>query len=103
VYRVAPDGKPELILEDVVPGHVDRVETARAEGKFDREHFYARSGQAVEALTSVAFGGPDLRTLYVTSASKGRSNDELAKYPHSGKVLAFAVDVPGVEQAEYRG
>ena len=57
----------------------------------------------VRCPTSVAFGGPDLRTLYVTSASKGRSNDELAKYPHSGKVLAFAVDVPGVEQAEYRG
>jgi hypothetical protein len=27
----------------------------------------------------------------------------LAKYPHSGKVLAFAVDVPGVEMPEYRG
>ncbi len=37
-------GKPELILEDVVPGHVDRVETARVQGKFDREHFYMRSG-----------------------------------------------------------
>ncbi len=57
----------------------------------------------VRCPTSVAFGGPDLRTLFVTSASKGRSNDELAKYPHSGKVLAFTVDVPGIEQAEYRG
>jgi len=57
----------------------------------------------VRCPTSVAFGGPDLRTLYVTSASQGRSKDELARYPHSGKVLAFAVDVPGIEQAEYRG
>jgi sugar lactone lactonase YvrE len=57
----------------------------------------------VRCPTSVAFGGPDLRTLFVTSASKGRSNDELAQYPHSGKVLAFTVDVPGIEQAEYRG
>lgn len=57
----------------------------------------------VRCPTSVAFGGPDLRTLFVTSASKGRSNAELAQYPHSGKVLAFAVDVPGIEQAEYRG
>jgi sugar lactone lactonase YvrE len=53
--------------------------------------------------TAVTFGGPDLRTLYVTSACGGRSADELAKYPHSGKVLAFAVDVPGVEMPEYRG
>ncbi len=60
-------------------------------------------GLPVRCPTSVAFGGPDLRTLFVTSASKGRSNDELAKYPHSGKVLAFTVDVPGIEQAEYRG
>ncbi|WP_371767717.1 SMP-30/gluconolactonase/LRE family protein [Massilia sp.] len=59
-------------------------------------------GLPVRCPTSVAFGGPDLRTLFVTSASKGRSNDELAKYPHSGKVLAFTVDVPGIEQAEYR-
>jgi len=57
----------------------------------------------VRCPTSVTFGGPDLRTLYVTSASHGRSKDELAQYPHSGKVLAFAVDVPGIEQVEYRG
>jgi sugar lactone lactonase YvrE len=57
----------------------------------------------VRCPTSLAFGGPDLRTLYVTSASKGRSKEELAQYPHSGKVLSFAVDVAGMEQAEYRG
>jgi sugar lactone lactonase YvrE len=57
----------------------------------------------VRCPTSLAFGGPDLRTLYVTSASKGRPKEELAQYPHSGKVLSFAVDVPGIEMAEYRG
>jgi sugar lactone lactonase YvrE len=53
--------------------------------------------------TAVCFGGADLRTLYVTSASHGRSAEELATYPHSGKVLAFAVDVAGLEQPEYVG
>jgi len=53
--------------------------------------------------TCIAFGGPDLRTLYVTSAAKGRSNAELEQYPASGKVLAFAVDVAGLAQPEYRG
>jgi sugar lactone lactonase YvrE len=57
----------------------------------------------VRCPTSLAFGGADLRTLYVTSASKGRSNDELAQYPHSGKVLAFHIDVAGLEQPEYQG
>jgi sugar lactone lactonase YvrE len=52
--------------------------------------------------TAVCFGGSDLRTLYVTSASHGRSNAEREQYPHTGKVLAFHVDVPGLEQPEYR-
>jgi sugar lactone lactonase YvrE len=53
--------------------------------------------------TAVCFGGPDLRTLYVTSACGGRPAEELAKYPHSGKVLAVRVDVAGLEMPEYRG
>lgn len=57
----------------------------------------------VRCPTCVAFGGPDLRTLYVTSASKGRSSAELEQFPASGKVLAFAVDVPGLRMPEYRG
>jgi sugar lactone lactonase YvrE len=57
----------------------------------------------VRCPTSVAFGGPDLRTLYVTSASHGRSAEELARYPHTGKVLAFEVDVAGMEQPQYQG
>ena len=52
--------------------------------------------------TSVAFGGSDLRTLYITSASHGRSADELAKYPLSGKVLSIRVDVAGREEPEYQ-
>ena len=53
--------------------------------------------------TAVCFGGPDLRTLYVTSACGGRPAEELAQYPNSGKVLAFRVDVAGLEMPEYRG
>lgn len=52
--------------------------------------------------TALAFGGHDLRTLYVTSASHGRSNAELAQYPLTGKVLCMRVDVPGLVQPEYR-
>jgi sugar lactone lactonase YvrE len=52
--------------------------------------------------TAVAFGGADLHTLYVTSASHGRSNAELEQYPLSGKVLCMRMDVAGQVQAEYR-
>lgn len=45
--------------------------------------------------TMVAFGGSDLRTLYITSARQNRSDKELTQYPLSGCVLSLDVDVPG--------
>jgi sugar lactone lactonase YvrE len=55
----------------------------------------------VRCPTSVCFGGPDLRTLYITSASQGRSSEEIAQYPHTGKVLSVRLDVAGREEPEY--
>jgi len=48
--------------------------------------------------TMVAFGGADLKTLYITSSREDRSEEELARYPQSGDILAVEVDVAG--QAE---
>lgn len=55
----------------------------------------------VRCPTSVCFGGPDLRTLYITNASQGRSSEEIAQYPHTGKVLSVRLDVAGREEPEY--
>jgi sugar lactone lactonase YvrE len=46
--------------------------------------------------TMPCFGGEDGRTLYLTTASKGRPAEELQAYPHSGCVLAARVDVAGL-------
>jgi sugar lactone lactonase YvrE len=69
---------------------------------------FSRSGELLREIklplrcpTMVAFGGIDLRTLYITSARRGRSDEELALYPHSGCVLAIAVDVPGRAETPY--
>jgi sugar lactone lactonase YvrE len=51
--------------------------------------------------TMIAFGGPELRTLYVTSAGD-RPEAELAQYPLSGKLLAIEVDVAGRVNPAYR-
>ncbi|AVR99343.1 gluconolactonase [Pseudoduganella armeniaca] len=56
----------------------------------------------VRCPTMVAFGGPDLRTLYITSAGK-RPQAELDQYPLSGTVLALRVPVAGLEQPAYVG
>ena len=45
--------------------------------------------------TMCAFGGPDLRTLYVTTARQQRDADELARLPQSGGIFAMRVDVAG--------
>jgi sugar lactone lactonase YvrE len=56
----------------------------------------------VRCPTAVAFGGADLHTLYITSASHGRSAAEIAQYPLTGKVLCMRVDVAGQVQPEYK-
>jgi sugar lactone lactonase YvrE len=51
--------------------------------------------------TMVAFGGPDLKTLYVTSARTGRPADELAALPHSGSLFSMRVEVPGRPEYQF--
>lgn len=50
-----------------------------------------------------AFGGPDLRTLYVTTARQHRPDDELARLPHTGGIFAMRVDVPGLPEPMFAG
>ena len=51
--------------------------------------------------TMLAFGGDDLRTLYITSASHGRSAQEREQYPLTGRVLSMPVDVAGRAEPMY--
>jgi sugar lactone lactonase YvrE len=46
--------------------------------------------------TMPCFGGDDLRTLFVTSARRGRSEAELEAFPASGGVFGLRVAVPGL-------
>jgi sugar lactone lactonase YvrE len=53
--------------------------------------------------TMPCFGGPDLRTIYVTSLTTGQSADRLARKPLSGGIFAVKVDVPGVAVGLFKG
>lgn len=55
----------------------------------------------VRCPTMLAFGGADLRTIYITSASYLRSVAELEQYPLSGQLLTLRVDVPGMAEYQY--
>ncbi len=45
---------------------------------------------------SLAFGGEDLRTLYITTAREGLSAGQLAQEPLAGAVFRARIDVPGL-------
>jgi sugar lactone lactonase YvrE len=45
--------------------------------------------------TMPAFGGPDLKTLYLTTARDGASPEELREFPLSGGLFAMQVGVAG--------
>jgi xylono-1,5-lactonase len=53
-------------------------------------------------VTKVAFGGADLRTLYITTAWKGLSATARAAQPLSGGLFAMPVGVRGLPQWEIR-
>ncbi len=56
----------------------------------------------VANCTKLAFGGGDLRTLYITTAWKGLSKEQLATQPLAGGLFATRVDTAGVPPNEVR-
>jgi sugar lactone lactonase YvrE len=74
IVRHAPDGSVDRILE--VP---------------------------VEQPSSCAFGGPDLTTLYITTAREDLSEEALAQQPLAGSVLAVEVGVKGLALPSFNG
>jgi sugar lactone lactonase YvrE len=57
----------------------------------------------VSAVSSCAFGGDDLSDLYITTASYGLSERELADQPHAGGLFRFRPDVLGLRVQPYAG
>ncbi|MCB2378000.1 SMP-30/gluconolactonase/LRE family protein [Hymenobacter sp. BT635] len=53
--------------------------------------------------TSCAFGGPDLRTLFITTARQDLSPEQLRHYPLSGSLFAVEPGVAGVPANIYVG
>jgi sugar lactone lactonase YvrE len=73
VVRHAPDGSIDRVIEVPVP-----------------------------RVTCPAFGGDDLRTLYITTARENASPAELEQYPTAGSIFAIRVDVPGLPEPTIR-
>jgi sugar lactone lactonase YvrE len=52
-------------------------------------------------VTACTFGGPDLRTLYVTTARQKLSEEERAAQPLAGAVFALRVETPGLPEPRF--
>jgi sugar lactone lactonase YvrE len=75
-----------------------RVVRHRPDGSVDRI-----VSMPVSRPTSCAFGGPGLKTLYVTSARVGLSEEALEEQPLAGSLFAFEPGVAGWPQSPFGG
>jgi L-arabinonolactonase len=76
-------------------GH--RVVRYRPDGSVERE-----IPMPVSNPTMVAFGGPDYRTLYITTGRGALDPAALASQPWAGGVLAMRLDVPGLPEPRFK-
>lgn len=65
VIRIAPDGQQTVIMEDHEPEHLAKAEAAFQEGTMGRPHLDVASGKRLKNISSLAFGGADLKTAYL--------------------------------------
>ncbi|MBV8916195.1 MAG: SMP-30/gluconolactonase/LRE family protein [Acetobacteraceae bacterium] len=100
--RTAPPGFPDGSTVDA-EGYL-----WNAEFNAGRVVRYARDGSIDRIIavptsrpTSCAFGGPDLRTLFITSTSQNMSEAELVRDPFAGALFAFEAGVSGIPEPRW--
>jgi sugar lactone lactonase YvrE len=65
VIRISPDGRQEIIVEDNDPSHLQWVEEAFLAGTMNRPHLDQIKSEKLRNISSLAFGGPDLKSIYL--------------------------------------
>ncbi len=83
VVRVRPDGGADTVIEECDDDFVEAAEAAFAGGAMGAEHLGRIPTTRLQHVTSVTFGGPDRRTVFLGSL-------------HGDCLHAFRSAVPGV-------
>ena len=97
IFATFTDGAPDGAAMDaegclwVAIWGGSRVERYRPDGTLDRV-----VKTPIEQPSCCIFGGPDLATLFITSARVGLPTNKLAAQPLAGALFAFEPGVPGV-------
>lgn len=89
IYRANPDtGEKIMVFEEQDAEWTERAAAAVETGTFNRAILYEDHGLTCRNLSSLSFGGPDLRTIYV---------GQLA----GSSLVSFRAPVAGLEQAHW--
>jgi sugar lactone lactonase YvrE len=72
VVRIAADDTREIILDDSDPQLIARVESRFAEGLLERKDLELGAKRSLHNVSSIAFGGPDLKTVYLGNLGGNR-------------------------------
>ena len=69
---------------------------------------YSPQGELLETISvpvrnpaSCTFGGPDLKTLFITTASEDNTPEQLKEFPLTGALFSVRVEVAGVPAARF--
>ena len=71
-----------------------RLRRFHSDGRFDRD-----IALPISQPTMCAFGGPDLASLYVTSAADGLSGEDLRAQPHAGGLFRLTPGAKGLTRS----
>jgi sugar lactone lactonase YvrE len=86
VFRINKNGKKEMILDDSDPYHLSTVEDAYQKGQLKREHLDQIVSLKLKNISSIAFGGMDLKTIYLgclLGKQIAKFNSEISGLPPS--------------------
>jgi len=86
VIRLAPDLTWTVVFEDVDRAYLDKIAADYAQGHLTWEQIAQSRGSRVANLSSVAFGGPDLKTLYLGGLGLGAV--QVLRSPVAGMPMA---------------
>ena len=67
LWHVMPDGEARLLIEDSDPEQLAQLTLLQKTTGVPRALIYEERGSTLRNISSVAFGGPDLRTVYLGS------------------------------------
>lgn len=89
VIRIEPDGRQTIVIDDCDPEVAERLESLHRQNGMTRAILGETKGSLLANVSSIAFGGPDLRTAYLGSLG--------------GEAIAsFRVRTPGLEPVHWR-